>query len=760
MFKILFVRDRMIMAGLIVLGILTVTAGFVSGRTMFQYALSTDARYAAIQWIGMVEDQLFQQRVSPSARISGKGVTIVAPKLFGNIRARARKTPAQKLRIARLAQKEFGLLGGVDILLSGWIANVTGYLEANDHVSKIRNFAILEADGRLILRSNGFDPKLLNSFLADTRFQAEFYKTLSMRSSRIIDTFAMPGQLANEFQKGLVVPLLQGDKVARVYVLALDQSSAAALSKVALLTASTMTSLLIVLGFSIPALIAFRRTRERWKAEDKIRFLAMHDPLTGLPNRIYWQKGVELALARAKRRNGLLAVMCVDLDHFKEVNDTFGHKAGDALLMEASERLKDCVRETDIVARLGGDEFAILAEDLDEPSGAIPLARRICQQLSRSFKFEGHDLAISCSVGITLAPSEGVDVEDLLNNADLALYRAKNDGRNTFRFFEPEMDSHIRKRRAIASELRHALRNDELHIHYQPQFDLRSGVLTGYEALARWTHKELGEVPPSNFISIAEENGLIGMLGEWVLNTTCRSACEWPGDTRLTVNISAAQFIAQDLVKLVGESLSESGLAPQRLLLEFNEDVLLRNNDEMHKTLKQLAAMGVHLAIDNFGAGNSSISNLTQLPVSKIKIAQSFIHTMESDQNIGTMVNMIVGLGKSLGITISASGVETEAQAHYLREIGCNEVQGFYYGRPQPDIAEENFISGAAASSQYTSLELETEPVELPCEKEAMPDCELTEVLPSQANMAAPAQTPEAPDGETLPRENIVRLVG
>jgi len=570
----------------------------------------------------------------------------------------------------------------------------------------------------------------------------------------------MPGQLANEFQKGLVVPLLQGDKVARVYVLALDQSSAAALSKVALLTASTMTSLLIVLGFSIPALIAFRRTRERWKAEDKIRFLAMHDPLTGLPNRIYWQKGVELALARANRRNGLLAVMCVDLDHFKEVNDTFGHKAGDALLMEASERLKGCVRETDIVARLGGDEFVILAEDLDEPSGAIPLARRIRQQLSRSFKFEGHDLAISCSVGITLAPSEGVDVEDLLNNADLALYRAKNDGRNTFRFFEPEMDSHIRKRRAIASELRHALRNDGLHIHYQPQFDLRSGVLTGYEALARWTHKELGEVPPSNFISIAEENGLIGMLGEWVLNTTCRSASDWPGDTRLTVNISVAQFIAQDLVKLVGESLSESGLAPQRLLLEFNEDVLLRNNDEMHKTLKQLAAMGVHLAIDNFGAGNSSISNLTRLPVSKIKIPQSFIHTMESDQNIGTMVNMIVGLGKSLGITISASGVETEAQAHYLREIGCNEVQGFYYGRPQPDIAEENFISSAAAASQYTSLELEMEPVELPCEKEAMPDSELTEVLPSQANTAAPTQNPEAPDGESLPRENIVRLVG
>lgn len=715
MFRKFFARDRMIMAGLIVLGVLTVIAGFASGRTVFQYALSTDARYAASQWIGKVEDRLFAQHSSPAGRISGQDIAIVAPKLFGDIQARARETRAYKLRIASPAPQGFGLLGGVDMLLSGWIASLTGYLDANDHVSKIRNFAVLEADGGLILRSSGFDPKALDSFLADTRFQAEFYKSLSTRSSRFIDAFAMPGQPASEFQKGLVVPLLQGDKVARVYILAVDQSSAAALSRVALLAASTMTSLLILLSFSVPALVAFRRTRERWETEDKLRFLAMHDPLTGLPNRVYWQKVLEQALARAKRRNGLLAVMCVDLDHFKEVNDTFGHKAGDALLMEVSERLKSCVRETDIVARLGGDEFAILAEDLDDPSGAIPLARRICQQLSSNFNIEGHDLAISCSVGITLAPAEGSEAADLLGKADLALYRAKHDGRNTFRFFEPEMDSHVRKRRIIASELRHALHNDGLHIHYQPQFDLLSGALTGYEALARWTHDDMGEVSPSKFISIAEENGLIGMLGEWMLKTTCRSACHWPGDTRLTVNISAAQFIAQDLVKIVGESLSESGLAPQRLLLEFNEDVLLSNNDEMHRTLKQLTAMGVHLAIDNFGAGNSSISNLIRLPVSKINIDQSFIHQMEGDQNIRTIVNMIVGLGKSLGVTISAGGVETEAQAQYLRQIGCNEVQGFLYGHPQPEIGEGNL------TSQTASVELDTEPVLLPFENEAPP---------------------------------------
>ncbi|MFQ5625514.1 MAG: putative bifunctional diguanylate cyclase/phosphodiesterase [Methyloligellaceae bacterium] len=563
----------------------------------------------------------------------------------------------------------------------------------------------------------------------------------------------MPGQVADEFHKGLIVPLISGQEVARVYILAVDQSSAAAMSKIVLVAASAMTSLLVVLGFSVPAAVAFRRIRERWKVEDQIRFLAMHDPLTGLPNRVYWQKGLEKALARARRRNSVLAVMCIDLDRFKEVNDTLGHNAGDAMLIEASKRLQSCVRETDIVARLGGDEFAVLAEDLDQPAGAAPLAQRICQKLARTFDIEGHEVAISGSVGITLAPAEECDTEDLLRNADLALYRAKNDGRNTFCFFEPEMDNHVRKRRLLASELRHALRNDELHIHYQPQFDLCTGVLTGYEALARWTHKEMGEIPPSRFISIAEENGLIGMLGEWVLLTACRYTSRWPGDSKLTVNISAAQFVAQDLASVVRKTLSVTGLAPERLLLEFTEDVLLRNNDELLKTFQQLTAMGVLLAIDKFGAGNSSISNLTRLPVSKIKIDQSFIPEMENDKNIGAIVNMIVGLGKSLGVTISAGGVETESQAQFLRQIGCHEVQGYLYGRPQMEIHHEppsaprasdssdllasltgrDDASGRpGAATENTPVELDTEPVELPCEAEAPPVCKLNGQSPGK----------------------------
>ncbi len=750
MFQGFLARDRMVMAGLIVLGIATVAAGFVSGRSTFQYALSTDARQAAAKWVAKAEDQLFRQQLPPGGRVLDQGIAIVAPGPFNEYRARAGSASPRILRVARLANEESGLLAGIDKLFSGWISKLTSLLDAEDHVSQIRNFALLQPDGTLVMRSKGFEPAALDKFLAETRFRAELYKSLGMYTTRIFDKFAMPGQTAGEFQKGVIVPLLRGRKISRVYVLSIDQSSAATMSKVALVAASMMTSLLIVLGYSVPAAIAFRRIRERWKAEDQIRFLAMHDPLTGLPNRVQWQNALEQALARAKRRDSLLAVMCIDLDRFKEINDTLGHKAGDTLLRKASDRLRGCVRETDVVARLGGDEFAIIAEDLEVPADAIPLARRICYQLARSYDIDGHELAISGSVGITLAPAEGAGPEELLNNADLALYRAKNDGRNTFRFFEPEMDRSLRKRRSMASALRRALRNSEMHIHYQPQFDLNTGALTGYEALARWSDKEFGEVAPTQFISIAEENGLIGMLGEWVLQTACNDTRHWPGNVKLSINISAAQFIAQDLVALVRSALQESGLAPERLLLEFTEEVLFRNNSEALATLKKLTGMGVQLAIDNFGTGYSSLKYLTQLPVSKIKIDRSFIHEMQSDKDTGAIVRTIIGLGKSLDLTIAADGVETRAQAQYLRQIGCNEVQGFLFGRPQSEIdpeipgvlkspetldappgqAERNAPPGADADAEKALRVLETGFAEPPLADEEHLPGELADLLP------------------------------
>ena len=751
MFRQIFIRDRMVMVGLVVLGILTVAAGFVSGRSTFQYALSTDARQASTQWVKRVEDRLFRQQPDEIGKISNQKVVVVAQSKLSEFQRLARERDAPNLRIARSVHEESGLLAGIDKLFSGWITKLTQFLDADNHVSQVKNFVLLESGGGIVLRSAGFGVDEINVLLKNSSFQAELHKSMGMYSTRIIDNFAMPGEVVNEFRKALIVPLVKGRKISRVYVLEVDQSSAATMSKVALIAASMMTSLLIVLGYSVPAAVAFRRIRERWKAEDQIRFLALHDPLTGLPNRVQLQNRLEQSLARAKRRDTLLAVMCIDLDRFKEVNDTLGHKAGDTMLREAADRLLKSVRETDTVSRIGGDEFVVIADDLDEPTDAIPLARRICEQLARTFEIEGHSLAISGSVGISFAPAEGTDVQTLLNNADLALYRAKNDGRNAYRFFEPEMDRTVQHRRSLARELRHAVRNDELHIHYQPQFELSTGVLTGYEALARWTHPEKGEIPPSQFIPIAEENGLIGMLGEWVLESACLYARNWPETTKLSVNISPAQFIAQDLAAVVSNTLSSTGFPAHRLLLEFKEDLLFRNADETVKTLKELTSMGVLLALDDFGTGYSSLSYLTRLPVSKIKIDRSFINEMVADEDVGAIVKTIIGLGQSLDVTIAAEGVETEIQAQYLRKAGCTEVQGFLYGRPAAKINDSRDpmkhvrdqigdglplkSAGRQAGEIIAPVELETEVVELPLPEADRPACELSRMLPEEPGL-------------------------
>lgn len=690
MFRQFFDRDRLVMAGLIVLGIMTVAAGFVSGRSTFQYALSTDAQQASAQWVKRADEKILRQSRDGSDLFADQRAVVAAPDKLAEIREESAKFGEQDFRIARSIHEGPGLLAGIDTLFSGWITRLTRFLDADNHVSQIMNFALLDPNGDILIRSEGFDAGILRSTLTESAFLSEFYKSVGMQSTRIIDRFSMAGEEADEFHKALIVPIMSGNKVARVYMLEVDQSSAATMSKVALIAASMMTSLLIVLGYSVPAAVAFRRIRERWKAEDQIRFLAMHDPLTGLSNRVQLQKRLDHAIARAKRKGLLLSVMCIDLDRFKEINDVFGHKAGDALLVEVAGRLRECVRETDIVARLGGDEFVVVVEDLDQPNAIIPVARRICDKLSDTIDMESHQIAISCSVGITFAPSEGSDIQTLLNNADLALYRAKNDGRNTFRFFEPAMDDAIQKRRALAVDLRHALRNEGLHLHYQPHFDLESGHLTGYEALARWTHPRRGEIPPVQFIPIAEESGLIGMLGEWVLETACRYARHWPAATTLSVNISPAQFASQDLASVVRNTLSRTGFPPGRLLLEFTEELLLRNTDETIATLQELTAMGVRLALDDFGSGYSSLSYLTRLPVSKIKIDRLFVSEMENDKDAGAIVSTIIGIGKSLNVAVAAEGVETEAQAVYLRHAGCTEVQGYFFGRPESDVRRQS----------------------------------------------------------------------
>lgn len=692
MLKQFFVRDRMVMTGLVVLGLLTVAAGFVSGRTTFQYALSTDARQASTVWVKRAERAIYAVRGGAGSKIDHHPVRIMEPGLLAEIRQQSPVYRAVETTIARTAHEQSGLLAGIDRLFSGWIRGLTDLLDSGSHVSQVVNFALLDPSGRPILRNAGFSEAKLQSLLSDAEFKAEFHKTLGMYKTRLIADLPLPGGEQDEFRKMVLVPVIDGDDISRVYALDIDQSSAATMSKVALVAASMMTSLLIVLGYSVPAAVAFRRIRERWKAEDQIRFLAMHDALTGLPNRRQMETRLEQAIMHAKRRGKRLAVMCLDLDRFKDVNDALGHQTGDAMLRETAERLRECVRESDMVARLGGDEFAIIAEDIDDPKDVIPFARRICQALSRSFEVNGHSLTNSGSVGITFAPDEGDEAETLMSNADLALYRAKYEGRNTFRFFEPEMDRAVQNRRRMSADLRHALYNDELSLHYQPQYDLRTGRLIGYEALARWHHPQKGEVPPDEFIPLAEEMGLIGTLGEWVLRTACSYARDWPGELTLAVNISPAQFLAQDIAATIQRVLEETGFPANRLLLEITENLLFRNTEETVETLKRLADLGVLLALDDFGTGYSCLSWLTRFPVSKIKIDRSFTEKLGTDHDISAIVGTIVGLGKSLNVTITAEGVETDGQAAYLRALGCNEVQGFLFGRPQPEILAGNSL--------------------------------------------------------------------
>jgi len=738
MFQKFFGRDRLVMAGLIVLGVLTVAAGFVSGRTTFKYALSTDARHASVQWVNAIESRLFEPAVERAGFVAGQRVIITAPEKLAALRDVANAENAKAQKIARSVNGESGLLAGIDLMFSGWIARLTRFLDDDNYVSQVRNFALLDGRGLVVARTAGLEPGALHSMLSDSVFQSELHKAMGLHSTRIVDRMSVSAAAPNEFRKTLIMPIVDSEKVLRVYMLDIDQSSAATMSKVALVAASMMTSLLIVLGYSVPAAIAFRRIRERWIAEDQIRFLAMHDPLTGLSNRVQLQLRMEQAIVRAKRHNQSVSIMCVDLDRFKEVNDTLGHTAGDALLVEVASRLRQCVRETDTVARLGGDEFVILAEELDQPADAIPVAQRVCQKLAEPVEIESHEVAISGSVGITFAPGEGTEIQTLLNNADLALYRAKNDGRNTFRFFEPEMDEAIQSRRSLAAELRIALRNGGLHLNYQPHFDLGTGKLTGYEALARWTHPERGEISPATFIPVAEESGLIGILGEWVLETACTYARHWPPGTTLSVNISPGQFAAQDLASMVRAVTTRSGLSPDRLLLEFTEDLLLRKSEEAVGTLMQLTAMGVRLSIDNFGSGYSSLSYLTRLPVSKIKIDQAFIRQMTSDKDANAIVKTIIGIGNSLDVTIVAEGVETEEEACRLRDAGCGEVQGYLFGRPAKEIrVSEDGTPLFNADSEVPGkipvpVPLETDYPELPMPDLPQDSCPLSDMLPSE----------------------------
>ena len=406
------------------------------------------------------------------------------------------------------------------------------------------------------------------------------------------------------------------------------------------------------------------------------------DPLTGLPNRMRFQTRLNEARSRLERNREGFAVLAVDLDRFKHVNDTLGHPIGDALLQKVAERLQSAVRPTDTVARFGGDEFAVLQGSVSDVVGAETLANRIVDLLGRAYIVEGHLINIGASVGVAIAPADGGDSDILLKNADLALYRAKTDGRDTFRFFEPELDARMQARRSLELDLRKALAMHEFELVYQPQMNLETDQFVGCEALIRWHHPSRGLISPADFIPLAEEIGLIVPIGEWVVRTACTEAARWPDGLSVAVNLSPAQFKSKKLVQVVASALSSSGLAPGRLELEITEGVLLQENEANLTTLHTLRGLGLRISMDDFGTGYSSLSYLRSFPFDKIKIDRSFISGEGSQIDSMAIVRAIASLGASFGMTTVAEGVETPEQMSRIRHEGCTDVQGYLISRP------------------------------------------------------------------------------
>ncbi|WGD55826.1 EAL domain-containing protein [Bradyrhizobium sp. CB1650] len=435
-------------------------------------------------------------------------------------------------------------------------------------------------------------------------------------------------------------------------------------------------------------LVAVVDITERRKAEARIAHMAHHDGLTDLPNREYFQDRLRQALVQAGGKR--VGVLCIDLDLFKNVNDSFGHPVGDRLLKQVAARLATTIRGANLAARLGGDEFAvILAADVS-PNEASACATLLIEMLSQPYKVDGLETVIGASIGIALSPGDGATSEELLRNADMALYRAKSDGGGVHRFFEREMDLQAQRRRDMEVDLRRAFANGEFELHYQPLVSIASDRISGFESLLRWRHPDKGMISPAEFIPVAEDIGLITQLGEWVLREACAEAVKWPVDVKVAVNLSPAQFRSRNLVQIVISALAQSGLSPKRLELEITESVFLAETDANLAILHQLRELGVGISMDDFGTGYSSLSYLRSFPFDKIKIDRSFVKDLAQRPDCGAIVRAISGLGRSLNITTTAEGVETEDQLDWLRAEGCNEVQGFLFSaaRPAAEIAK------------------------------------------------------------------------
>ena len=533
-------------------------------------------------------------------------------------------------------------------------------IEVNDTFTRITGYTRDEAVGQT--------PRLLNSGHHDAAFYRAMWESLTR-------TGAWAGEIWNRRKDGSVYPEWLSITAAH------DEN-----------------------GQITNYVSAFSDISERKAYEVRLRHLAEYDPLTKLPNRALLRDRLMHAIGLAARKGGKIAVLFLDLDRFKNINDSLGHAVGDQMLIEAARRLRSAVRGSDTVSRLGGDEFVLLLTELETPDHAAHVAEKLLQVVAEPFSLEGHELNVTPSIGIALFPEDGADPDALLKNADTAMYHAKENGRNNFQFFAPAMNVRVSEHLALENSLRQALIRNELTLHYQPQLELASGRLIGYEALMRWHSPTLGAVPPGKFIPIAEESGLIQPLGQWALNEACRQNAQWRADglpvQPVAVNLSAVQFRHGNVVALIGQALRNSGLPPALLEIEVTESVLMEDIEQVAQKLQQIKQLGVTLAMDDFGTGYSSLSYLKRFRFDKLKIDHSFINGLPDAADDAALTVAIIGMAANLGLTTIAEGVETEAQRDFLRCHGCRQVQGYLYARPldAAALAERLARSDAAAT--------------------------------------------------------------
>jgi diguanylate cyclase (GGDEF)-like protein/PAS domain S-box-containing protein len=456
-------------------------------------------------------------------------------------------------------------------------------------------------------------------------------------------------------------------------------------------------------------LLNIRDITERKALEDRLTHQAFHDPLTGLPNRMFFNNRLQIAADAARRRDSNIAVVFLDIDNFKVINDSLGHQAGDKLLIEVAQRLRGALRSSDTVARFGGDEFTFLLETDVTQESVIQTVERVQEELAQTFEVDGHDLTATCSIGIAVSVPEGLYPEELLRNADIALYRAKRQGKARYAMYDSYMNIDAMSRLQLEIDLRRALERNELFLYYQPLVELNTGRVTGVEALMRWRHPERGIVVPSNFIPLAEENGMISQIGQWALEESCRQAKAWQSDPGITptltvsVNVSARQFQDPQFVEDVARVLEESGLEAQYLKLEITESIGMEDAEKTLIMLTRLKELGVHIALDDFGMGHSALSYLKRFPIDTLKLDRLFVSGLAHNKEDKAIVQAAIDVAQAMGLDITAEGVETREQIQILYSLGCDHGQGFYFARPMPAFAMETYLKVKRVQLQESS---------------------------------------------------------